>query len=74
MTEQLDFTIRQRDSRPLDLGQCLDLDVEWSGFKAWPYRLVIRWNDKKHKWVFNVTNLNRVEFPLSEVLQGYRLR
>ena len=54
--------------------QCLDLDVEWPGFKAWPFRLVVRWNDKKQKWVFIVSNLNRVEFTLSEVLQAYRLR
>lgn len=27
--------------------QCLDLDVEWPGFKTWPYRLVVRWNNKK---------------------------
>ncbi|WP_256493278.1 IS4 family transposase [Endozoicomonas sp. SCSIO W0465] len=54
--------------------QCLDLDVEWPGFKAWPFRLVVRWNDKKQKWVFVVTNLNRVEFTLSDVLQAYRLR
>ena len=54
--------------------QCLDLDVEWPGFKAWLFRLVVRWNDKKQKWVFVVTNLNRVEFTLSEVLQAYRLR
>ena len=54
--------------------QCLDLDVEWPGFRAWPFRLVVRWNDKKQKWVFIVTNLNRVEFTLSEVVQAYRLR
>lgn len=55
-------------------NQCLDLDVEWSGYKRWPYRLVVRWNEKKQKWAFIVTNLNRVEFTLSEVLQAYRLR
>ncbi|USE37935.1 transposase [Endozoicomonas sp. SCSIO W0465] len=41
---------------------------------VWPFRLVVRWNDKRQKWVFIVTNLNRVEFTLSEVLQAYRLR
>ncbi|WP_354011307.1 IS4 family transposase [Endozoicomonas lisbonensis] len=54
--------------------QCLDLDVEWPGYKRWPYRLVVRWNEKKQKWAFIVTNLNRAEFTLSEVLQAYRLR
>ena len=54
--------------------QCLDLDVEWPGFKGLPFRLIVRWNDKKQKWVFVVTNLNRVEFTLSDLLQAYRLR
>ena len=54
--------------------QCLDLDVEWSDYKRWPYRLVVRWNEKKQKWAFIVTNLDRAEFTLSEVLQAYRLR
>ncbi|OED42234.1 hypothetical protein ACH42_12350 [Endozoicomonas sp. (ex Bugula neritina AB1)] len=54
--------------------QCFDLDVEWPAFKGWIYRLIVRWNDKKQKWVFILTNLNRVEFTLSEVLQAYRLR
>ncbi|WP_354011300.1 IS4 family transposase [Endozoicomonas lisbonensis] len=54
--------------------QCLDLDVEWSGYQRWTYRLVVRWNEKKQKWTFIVTNLNRAEFTLSEVLQAYRLR
>lgn len=57
---------------PKDL--CLDLDVEWPAFKGWTFRLIVRWNDKKQKWVFIVTNLNRVEFTLCEVLQAYRLR
>ena len=54
--------------------QCLDLDVEWPAFKGRTFRLVVRWNGKKQKWVFIVTNLNRTEFTLSEVLQAYRLR
>ena len=54
--------------------QCLDLDVEWPDFKGWVFRLVVRWNDKKQKWAFIVTNLNRAEFTLCEVLQAYRLR
>ncbi|OED45961.1 hypothetical protein ACH42_04345 [Endozoicomonas sp. (ex Bugula neritina AB1)] len=35
---------------------------------------IVRWNDKKQKWVFILTNLNWVEFTLSEVLQAYHLR
>lgn len=54
--------------------QCMDLDVEWPQFKGWIFRLVVRWNDKKQKWVFIVTNLDRAEFSLCEVLQAYRLR
>ena len=54
--------------------QCLDLDVEWKNFKGWRFRLVVRWNDKKQKWIFIVTNLDRAEFTLCEVLQAYRLR
>ena len=54
--------------------QCLDLEVEWPGFKGMTLRLIVRWNGKKQKWVFIVTNLNRMEFTLSEVLQAYRLR
>ncbi|WP_281180432.1 IS4 family transposase [Endozoicomonas ascidiicola] len=54
--------------------QCIDLDVEWPDFKGWTFRLVVRWNDQKQKWVFIITNLDRVEFTLSEVLQAYRLR
>lgn len=54
--------------------QCVDLDVEWPNFKGWTFRLVVRWNDKKQKWVFIVTNLDRAEFTLCEVLQAYRLR
>ena len=55
-------------------NQCLDLDVEWPNFKGWVFRLVVRWNDKKQKWTFIVTNLDRAEFTLCEVLQVYRLR
>lgn len=55
-------------------NQCFDLDVEWADFKGWTYRLIVRWNDTKQKWVFIVTNLNRAEFTLNEVLQAYRLR
>ena len=54
--------------------QCVDLDVEWPNFKGWIFRLVVRWNGKKQKWVFIVTNLDRAEFSLCEVLQAYRLR
>ena len=54
--------------------QCLDLDVVWPSFKRWIFRLIVRWNGKKKKWVFIVTNLNRAEFTLNEVLQAYRLR
>ncbi|WP_404831069.1 transposase [Endozoicomonas euniceicola] len=36
--------------------------------------MVVRWNEKKQKWAFIVTNLARAEFTLSEVLQAYRLR
>ena len=54
--------------------QCVDLDVEWPNFKGRVFRLVVRWNDKKQKWVFIVINLDRAEFTLCEVLQPYRLR
>ena len=52
----------------------MDLDVEWPTFKGCIYRLVVRWNGKKKKWVFIISNLDRAEFTLSEVLQVYRLR
>ncbi len=54
--------------------QCMDLDVEWPSQKGRIFRLVVRWNGEKGKWVFIVTNLDRAEFNLSEVLQAYRLR
>ena len=54
--------------------QCLNLDVVWPSFKRWIFRLIVRWNGKKKKWVLIVTNLNRAEFTLNEVLQAYRLR
>ena len=52
--------------------QCLDLDVEWPAFKGRTFRLVVRWNGKKQKRVFIVTNLDRAEFTL--LVQAYRLR
>ena len=58
----------------LPKNQCVDLDVQWPNFKGWIFRLVVRWNDKKQKWVFIITNLDRAEFTLCEVLQAYRLR
>jgi len=54
--------------------QCMDLDVEWPSWKGRIFRLVVRWNGEKGKWVFIITNLERIEFSLSEVLQAYRLR
>lgn len=54
--------------------QCMDLTVEWPRYKGWTFRLVVRWNGKKQKWVFIVTNLNREVFSLCDVLQAYRLR
>lgn len=54
--------------------QCVDLDVIWSQDKHRTYRLVVRWNGNKKKWVFIVTSLDRATFTLSDVLQAYRLR
>ena len=54
--------------------QCMDLDAEWPSKKGRIFRLVVRWNGEKGKWVFIVSNLDRAEFSLSDVLQAYRLR
>ena len=52
----------------------MDLDVEWPSHKGRIFRLVVRWNGDKGKWVFIVTNLDRAELSISDVLQAYRLR
>ena len=54
--------------------QCMDLTVEWPRYKGWAFRLIVRWNGRKQKWVFIVTNLNREQFSLCDILQAYRLR
>ncbi|MTI11871.1 IS4 family transposase, partial [Sansalvadorimonas verongulae] len=53
---------------------CMDLDVEWSQAKGYMFRVVVRWNGQKKKWVFVVTNLSRESFSLQDIFLAYRLR
>lgn len=53
---------------------CMDLDVEWPQARGWTFRLVVRWNGQKQKWIFIVTNLGREGFSMNDIFQVYRLR
>ncbi len=53
---------------------CMDLDVEWPQTKGYTFRVVVRWNGQKKKWIFVVTNLDRDSFSLQDIFLAYRLR
>ncbi len=53
---------------------CMDLTVEWPQMRRQTFRLVVRWNGQKGKWIFVVTNLCRESFSLQDVFLAYRLR
>jgi len=55
--------------------QAMDLDVEWPD-KAEPIccRMIVSWNPKTKTYQYLLTNLDRNEFSIEQILDAYRLR
>jgi len=54
-----------------------DMDICWEDNHGQPtrcFRLVMSWNSAKKQWARVMTNLNRAEFSIQDILQAYRLR
>lgn len=64
---RLDTVIEQ-----LPKAKLHDLDVE--DRKGSPFRITLKWAGPKHGWIRLITNLDRSEFEIDQVLRTYRLR
>lgn len=63
--------------RHLPKDEQFDMDVGWEnleGEQRCSFRLVTAWNPAKKAWVRLMTNLDRDNFSMDDILQAYRLR
>jgi Transposase DDE domain len=56
----------------LPKGKRHDIDVVCRD--GWRARLVLKWAGPKHGWIRLITNLDRIDFDVEQILQAYRLR
>lgn len=64
---RLDYVLKR-----LPKGKTHDVDVEARGEVS--FRIAIKWSGTERGWMRLVTNLDRSEFRVADVLQAYRLR
>jgi len=58
--------------KKLPKGKQHDIDVTCKN--GWRARLVLTWAGPDHGWARLITNLDRIDFDVAEILQAYRLR